>query len=99
MAEGVPTAVWLCRALFAVLAAVLLFLRLLPLGSVAGGWPGPDLLMCLTFAWVLRRPDYVPALLIAGGHPVRGSAAHAPAGALGRASGAGVRNSCATGPR
>ena len=27
-------------------------------------WPGPDLLMCLTIAWVMRRPDYLPALLI-----------------------------------
>jgi rod shape-determining protein MreD len=65
MAEGVPSTVWAYRALFAVLALALLFLRLLPLGSVAGAWPGPDLLMCLTFAWVLRRPDYVPLVLIA----------------------------------
>ncbi len=28
-------------------------------------WPGPDFLMCLTIAWVMRRPDYLPALLIA----------------------------------
>jgi rod shape-determining protein MreD len=65
MAEGVPSTVWAYRALFAVLALALLFLRLLPLGSAAGTWPGPDLLMCLTFAWVLRRPDYVPLVLIA----------------------------------
>lgn len=65
MAEGVPSTVWAHRALYAVLALAVLFLRLLPLGSEAGGWPGPDLLMCLTFAWVMRRPDYVPALLIA----------------------------------
>jgi rod shape-determining protein MreD len=65
MAESVPTTVWAFRGLYALLAAVLLFVRLLPLGSVAGGWPGPDLLMCVTFVWVLRRPDYVPALLIA----------------------------------
>jgi len=25
----------------------------------------PDLLICLCFAWVLRRPDYMPVLLIA----------------------------------
>jgi rod shape-determining protein MreD len=47
------------------LALVLLFLRLLPLGSVAGGWPGPDILLCLIFAWAVRRPDYLPVLLIA----------------------------------
>ena len=27
--------------------------------------PGPDLLLCIIFAWTMRRPDYLPALLIA----------------------------------
>lgn len=27
--------------------------------------PGPDLLLCVIFAWTMRRPDYLPALLIA----------------------------------
>jgi rod shape-determining protein MreD len=43
----------------------LLFLKILPLGSVAGDWPGPDLLLCLMLAWVTQRPDHLPALLIA----------------------------------
>jgi rod shape-determining protein MreD len=77
--------VWYYRTLFVALALILLFFRLLPLGSgdgsfpwstlpnwIFGGfgleprpWPGPDALMCLTIAWVMRRPDYLPALLIA----------------------------------
>jgi rod shape-determining protein MreD len=65
MAEPIPAGVWAHRALYVAIAAALLFLRMLPLGSVAGRWPGPDLLLCLTLVWVLRRPDYVPALLIA----------------------------------
>lgn len=65
MAEGVPAQVWAHRALFAGLALLMMFVRLLPLGSEAGGWPGPDVLLALTLAWVLRRPDYVPAALIA----------------------------------
>ncbi|MCA3509803.1 MAG: rod shape-determining protein MreD [Rhodobacter sp.] len=65
MAESLTASVWAYRGLYAGLAVALLFLRMLPLGSVAGAWPGPDLLVCLTFAWVLRRPDYVPVLLIA----------------------------------
>ncbi|PZR00420.1 MAG: rod shape-determining protein MreD [Cereibacter sphaeroides] len=65
MAERVPAVVWGYRALYVGLVAMTLFLRLLPLGSVAGNWPGPDLVLCLTLAWVLRRPDYVPVLLIA----------------------------------
>jgi rod shape-determining protein MreD len=65
MAEPLPSSVWSYRLLYVALAVFLLFLRLLPLGSVAGRWPGPDLLLCLTLVWVMRRPDYVPALLIA----------------------------------
>lgn len=65
MADTAPSTVWGFRCLYVVIAAALLFLRLLPLGSEAGSWPGPNLLCAMTFAWVLRRPDYVPALLIA----------------------------------
>lgn len=28
--------------------------------------PGPDILLCIVFAWTMRRPDYLPVLLIAG---------------------------------
>jgi rod shape-determining protein MreD len=28
--------------------------------------PGPDLLLCVIFAWTMRRPDYLPVVLIAG---------------------------------
>jgi rod shape-determining protein MreD len=51
-------------ALFAAIAAVTTFLRLLPISPVSHGIPGPDLMLAFTFAWLLRRPDYVPALLI-----------------------------------
>lgn len=66
MAEQLRDDSWGFRLLFAGLAALWLFLRMLPLRSEGGGWPGPDLLLCLTFAWALRRPDYVPPLLVAG---------------------------------
>lgn len=42
----------------------ILFMRMLPLNTGFTGWPGPDLGLCLTFAWVLRRPDQLPAPLI-----------------------------------
>ncbi|WP_347310841.1 rod shape-determining protein MreD [Defluviimonas sp. SAOS-178_SWC] len=54
------------RLLFVGLAALILFIRILPLNAVPVRFPGPDLILCLTLVWVLRRPDYVPALLIAG---------------------------------
>lgn len=52
-------------ALFCGAMAVLLFLRLLPLSAGSVGMPGPDLGLCLTLAWVLRRPDQLAAPVIA----------------------------------
>lgn len=63
--DPVAARLWAYRAAFAGLAALVLFVRILPLGATAGGFPGPDLMLCLTLAWVSRRPDYLPALLIA----------------------------------
>ena len=52
-------------ALFVALMGLSLFMRLLPLNTTPQALPGPDLMLCLTLAWVLRRPDLLPALLIA----------------------------------
>jgi rod shape-determining protein MreD len=65
MAEGWISSLWLHRLLFMAVAFVLIFLRLLPLQDVAGRLPGPDLLLCLIFAWTVRRPEYLPVLMIA----------------------------------
>ncbi|MFC3628559.1 rod shape-determining protein MreD [Paracoccus angustae] len=51
--------------LFCAAMAVLLFLRLLPLSAGGVRLPGPDLGLCLTLAWVLRRPDQLAAPVIA----------------------------------
>jgi rod shape-determining protein MreD len=66
MAEGWISSVWLHRLLFLAVAAFLIFVRLLPLDSLAGHLPGPNLLLCLIFAWTVRRPEYLPVLMIAG---------------------------------
>ena len=42
----------------------ILFFALMPLNPGRPGLPGPDLMLCLTFAWVLRRPDHLPAAII-----------------------------------
>lgn len=55
---------WGYRALFLGLALVFLFLRLLPLGNTAGSFPGPDIILCLTVAWMMRRPDFLPVWLL-----------------------------------
>ena len=53
-------------ALYLLMAFLLLFYRLLPIAPGGIGWPGPNWLLALTLAWVLRRPDQLPAPLIAG---------------------------------
>ncbi|TXI05241.1 MAG: rod shape-determining protein MreD [Pseudorhodobacter sp.] len=81
MIDGATREVWVHRVLFVVLALVFMFFRLLPLGEAAeacapddswcrlwdwlGQMPGPDLLLCIILAWMMRRPDYLPVLLIA----------------------------------
>lgn len=66
MADRWISSLWRHRLLFLAVAFVLIFLRLLPLNEAAGRLPGPDLLLCLIFAWTVRRPDYLPVLMIAG---------------------------------
>ena len=51
-------------ALYLGLVLIILFLRMLPINPVSDGFPGPDLTLALTLAWVMRRPDYLPAALI-----------------------------------
>ena len=58
--------------LFGLCFAVLLFVRLLPLSTGLTGWPGPDVALGLTFAWVLRRPDQLPALVIVAAFLIAG---------------------------
>ncbi len=57
---------WIFRLLFCAIAALLIFVHLLPSDALPRHFPGPDLLLCLAFAWVQRRPDFVPPLLLAG---------------------------------
>jgi rod shape-determining protein MreD len=50
--------------LWLLIAAVLTLARLLPLSVPGAGLPGPEILVALTLAWVLRRPAHVPALAV-----------------------------------
>lgn len=60
-----PIRFYLYPMAFAALCALVVFGRLLPLGQGHAGLPTPDLLLALTIAWMLRRPDYLPVWLIA----------------------------------
>lgn len=65
MAERSTAHLWAMRGLYAGLCLFILFLQLMPLDTVPKGWAGPNLMLALTFAWAVRRPEYVPALLVA----------------------------------
>jgi rod shape-determining protein MreD len=52
--------VWTYRALFLVLCLAVISFKMLPLGLDDYGVPGPDLLLALTLAWLLRQPAVVP---------------------------------------
>lgn len=56
---------WTMRLVYLGLAAIIMFFHLLPLDTVPRRWAPPDLMIAMTFAWALRRPDYVPPLAIA----------------------------------
>ncbi|MEM6578057.1 MAG: rod shape-determining protein MreD [Pseudomonadota bacterium] len=66
MAERDHASLWTMRAIFATLMVAILFFQLMPINTVPRIWAGPDLMLALTLAWVLRRPEYVPPLLVAG---------------------------------
>lgn len=67
MAEGAPWLPrrWAMRTVYLGLGLGLIFVHLMPLQTVPRGWAGPDVMVALTLAWVLRRPDHVPPLLVA----------------------------------
>ncbi len=66
MAESLTANRWVYGAAYFGIMSVLMLWHILPIQVGPRGYPGPDLLICITFAWVLRRPQYVPTLLIAG---------------------------------
>ncbi|SEO19723.1 rod shape-determining protein MreD [Salinihabitans flavidus] len=53
------------RLVFVGVSLAVIFMQLLPLETTPRRWTGPDLLVVFSCAWVLRRPDYAPPLLIA----------------------------------
>lgn len=65
MAERTTSRLWVMRAAYVALALAIMFCHLLPLDTLPRRWAPPDLLIAFTFAWTLRRPDYVPILSVA----------------------------------
>ena len=65
MNETLTSRRWTMQLAYVVLALAIVFFQLLPLETVPRRWTGPDLLILITFSWAVRRPHYVPAILIA----------------------------------
>ena len=57
---------WKMRLLYMVLVMAVLYVQLLPLQTLPRSWAGPDLIVLLTVAWAVRRPEYTPAVSVAG---------------------------------
>lgn len=66
MIDSVLLRIWMYRAVFLAVLLVLVFVHLLPVSALPRGWPGPDLIFALVFAWLMRRPEYLPVWFIAG---------------------------------
>ena len=64
MGESGHLRVWSLRTIFVALAFLILLRALLPIRLDPPAIPGPDLLVCVIFAWVWRRPDVMTAWLI-----------------------------------
>lgn len=65
MGDNIALHKWAMRAIYLGLALLVIFFSLLPLQTLPRGWAGPEIIVAITFAWVLRRPEFVPPWLVA----------------------------------
>lgn len=65
MADRITANRWLFGAAYFGLMCVIILWHILPIELGPTGYPGPDIPICITMVWVLRRPQYLPAPLIA----------------------------------
>jgi rod shape-determining protein MreD len=52
-------------SIFIFISLLFLFFRMLPLDLMARNWAAPDFLICFTLVWSMRKPEAIPAILIA----------------------------------
>jgi len=65
MTENTISRLWFMRIMFVALSFIVMFFHLLPLQTTPGTFAAPDIILALGICWALRRPDFVPAVLIA----------------------------------
>jgi rod shape-determining protein MreD len=56
--------IWITRLLFTISVFILILLPMAPIDLAPLTWPRPDLVYCVFFAVVLRRPDMAPYWLV-----------------------------------
>ncbi|NNK79635.1 MAG: rod shape-determining protein MreD [Litoreibacter sp.] len=57
---------WMFRGLFLATCACVMFIQMLPLRTTPALLPAPDLLFAVAAVLIMRRPAYVPVLLVVG---------------------------------
>lgn len=65
MGEITASRLWAMRLGYFALVLLIVFFHLIPLDTVPPRWAPPDLLIAFTFAWAVRRPEFVPPLAVA----------------------------------
>ncbi|WP_341367254.1 hypothetical protein [Yoonia sp. BS5-3] len=65
MADQTDPRIWINRGVFLLVAFLIVVAQLVPLDMRPASWSWPDLLLAMTLAWVVRKPDYAPVALIA----------------------------------
>lgn len=58
------TRIWIGRTVFLFLSIGLMFLSLLPLETTPRGWAPPNFLLAFACIWAVRRPTYLPTILV-----------------------------------
>lgn len=57
--------IWSKRLTFVALALLIIFFNILPLSTEPREWGAPDILVAFCFAWTVRRPEFLPPILLA----------------------------------
>ncbi|MFN3663006.1 MAG: rod shape-determining protein MreD [Yoonia sp.] len=65
MVEIAEAKTWINRAVFIMLAFIIMAIHLVPLDQRPATWAPPDILLAMTCVWVARRPDYAPVYIVA----------------------------------
>jgi len=65
MIDALLLRVWMFRAIYLCILVLIVFVHLLPVSALPNGWPGPDVILAVTVAWLMRRPEFLPVWLLA----------------------------------